>query len=192
MISDKKTFIHLLTNKGVLIFEKDDALRYVGDNLRNDKEIAMICIKSCGLNLRYASDNLKNDKEVVMEAVKQNGKAIVFASPILKENEEILIEAIKNGYINIPPDTEKRHHVKLILERNGHYLRRFEKRYSDDKEMVLAAVTQHGHAKKYASDRLKDDDEILITAISNYPGAKKFLSEKFKYEEKYIKKGLIV
>ena len=124
-----------------------------------------------------------------MEAVKQNGKAIDFASPILKENEEILIKAIKNGYINIPPDTEKRHHVKLILERNGHYLKRFEKRYLDDKELVLAAVTQHGHAIKYASDRLKGDDEILTTAISNYPGAIKFLPEKLKYEEKYIKKA---
>ena len=65
MITDKKTFIHLLTNKGVLIFEKDDALRYVDDNLRNDKEFVMICIKSCGLNLRYASDNLKNDKKLL-------------------------------------------------------------------------------------------------------------------------------
>ena len=148
-----------------------------------------MCVKLYGNNLKYASDNLKNDKEVVMEAVKQNGDAIDFASPILKENEEILIEAIKNGYFNIPLDTDKRHHVKLILERNGHCLGWFGKRYSDDKEMVIVAVTQNGHAIKYASDRLKGDDEILITAISNYPGAIKFLPEKLKYEEKYIKKA---
>ena len=61
MITDKKEFIHLLTVKGVPTFDQICVLNYVDKNLKNDKEVVMMCVKFSGNNLKYDSDNLKND-----------------------------------------------------------------------------------------------------------------------------------
>ena len=37
-----------------------------------------------------------------------------------------------------------------------------------DKSLVLAAVTQDGKALRYASGRMQDDKEVVLAAVSNW------------------------
>jgi hypothetical protein len=50
-----------------------------------------------GLCLMFAHEELKGDKELVYIAIKSKGSALEFASDKLKKDEFICIEAVKNG-----------------------------------------------------------------------------------------------
>ena len=47
----------------------------------------------------------------------------------------------------------------------------------DDKEVVLAAVSNKGLIFKYASKRLRADEEVARAAINNYKDAIEYISD---------------
>ncbi len=61
-------------------------------NLKDNKEFVLKVVALNGEALEYVSDRLKNDKEVVLTALRENPKntnIINFASPAMKQDEEI-------------------------------------------------------------------------------------------------------
>ena len=60
------------------------------------KELSLALVKQNGEALEYVSDELKNDREIVMEAVKQDGCALEYVPNKLRNDKEIVIEAVKH------------------------------------------------------------------------------------------------
>lgn len=54
----------------------------------------------------------------------------------------------------------------------------------NDKEVVLAAVSNDGFAWQYASDALQHDTNIVIVAIQNAPYIQKYLPDNIKEDPK--------
>ena len=67
----------------------------------------------------------------------------------------------------------------LVLKDIGNITSGFFKkqRHNENKQIVLAAVTQNGLALEYASDKLKSDQEIVTAAIQQNSEALKFASK---------------
>ena len=69
---------------------------YASDDLKADKEVALLAVSGRGININYVSDQLKNDKEIVIAAIKNNKIALDLAGDIqydpefLKEIEDLL------------------------------------------------------------------------------------------------------
>ena len=76
--------------------ENKTSLSFASDDLKADKEVALLAVSGRGININYVSDQLKNDKEIVIAAVKNNKRAIDLAGDIqydpefLKEIEDLL------------------------------------------------------------------------------------------------------
>ena len=79
--------------------EDGNALQYVSDELKNDREIVLAAVRNNGCALGYVSDELKNDREFVLAAVRQNGWVLFYVSDELRNDKEILLAAVRqNGY----------------------------------------------------------------------------------------------
>ena len=143
--------------------EYRNILKFIGNNLKGDKEIILEAMKKDGWALKYASKELKNDEEVVMTAIKNisclekfrlfsdegdsyNVRILHYASDELKNNKEFMLKTLK---------------------KDGELLQYASKELKSDKEVVMTAVKQNGWALAYASDELKNDKDIIIEAIKN-------------------------
>ena len=73
-------------------------LHYVSNEIRGNKEIALIVCRRVGLALELVSDALKDDSELVLEVCHQNGWALQFASCKPQADKEIVLTAVSvNG-----------------------------------------------------------------------------------------------
>lgn len=61
-------------------------LNYLYENLTNDKEVVLACVKKSGMNLQYASEHIKNDKEIVFAAITNNSNATIYIGKNLKQD----------------------------------------------------------------------------------------------------------
>jgi hypothetical protein len=72
-------------------------LSYMGKDIQNNKAFVLKAVarKESGEALEYVSDALKKDKEVVLAAVQSNSLAIKFAHTSLKSDREVVLAAAK-------------------------------------------------------------------------------------------------
>lgn len=68
----------------------------------------------------------------------------------------------------------------------GLAIRYASERLRDDRELVMAAVSQHHEALKYASERLRDDRELILAAVSHHWNALKYASERLKDDREVV------
>ena len=59
--------------------------------------------------------------------------------------------------------------------------------YTDDKEVVLAAVKNNGYALQFASPSMKEDKEVVMSAVRNDGSAIQFASGKLRFDHDVIK-----
>lgn len=69
--------------------------------------------------------------------------------------------------------------IKHTLEKDGELLYKFED-YTNDKEVVLAAVGNSGKAIRFASNKLKEDEDVITKAITQDEKAYYYLPKKKK------------
>ena len=113
---------------------------------RDDKEVVMASVASCGVSLEWASHQLRDDKEVVMTAVMNDGKALQWASDELRDDKDVVMAAVTNY---------------------GDALQWTYRRLKSDREVAMAAVLNHGPAFKWTTHVLKDDRDLALTAIKH-------------------------
>jgi len=46
------------------------------ENILEDREILLKCVKNYGISIKYAKDYFKNDQEIVYHAIQNNGLSI--------------------------------------------------------------------------------------------------------------------
>lgn len=93
--NDKELIMMIIKNQRI-----GHILRVLSDELRDDKEIVLLCVKYNGYHLKYASERLKGDKEVVMVAIENDKYAIKNASKELQDDPEIIKLLLGMNIIN--------------------------------------------------------------------------------------------
>ena len=84
----------------------------------------------------------------------------------------------------------EREHVLRTVERNGG-LNLFSKKFSDDKEIVLAAVRHSGAELNYASPRLQNDKDVVLAAVKRSGIALMYASKELQADRDVALQALI-
>ena len=141
-----------------------DALKYVDEKFKADKEVVLEAVRSDARILYYADESLKKDKKIILTALKKNGNSLNYADESLKKDKEIVLTAIKQ---------------------NGGALEYADKKFQDDKKIVLAAIKSkhyyYGGAQQfiqYAGDKIRSDKAFM----------EKHITEKEIFEKYFISK----
>ena len=71
-------------------------LKYASFEMKNNYEIALAAVQTCGRDLQYTSKEMKNNRNIVLEAVQQDAFALKYASYRLQRDNEILLAAYGN------------------------------------------------------------------------------------------------
>lgn len=80
------------------------------------KDQAIAAVTSDGMELKFVSDDLKNDRDVVVAAIKQNGLALEFASVELRAEPDIVVMAAKqNGWAAFMSLDDNLHFDKKVM-----------------------------------------------------------------------------
>ena len=111
----------------------------------------------------YASKRLQNDKEMALAAM-ANGHMYELedASEELKNDNDFMRTAAKSL---------KEAMLARVADVGGYEaLECASEEHKNNKDVVLAAVTQNGCALHLASRRLRDDKDVATAAVENDPG----------------------
>mmetsp|Transcript_42736 Transcript_42736/g.91695 ORF Transcript_42736/g.91695 Transcript_42736/m.91695 type:complete len:465 (+) Transcript_42736:125-1519(+) len=145
------------------------SLQHVSRALRNDREIVLEAVLSCGFELANASEELRDDKEIVMAAVQQHGLALEYAHERWRSDREVVLAAVQRNGKALQFATKwhrnDRDVVLAAVKRSGLALIWASKELQADRDIVLAAVKHRGSALKHAADELKKDPEVVLAAV---------------------------
>jgi len=184
-----KTFLPRITHLGI-VTRDGSKLRYVPQELQNDKEIVIAAVKQNGWALQFASPTLQDDKEVVKAAITQCCFAFQYASSRLCNDKEIVITAVaecgsnlKHASSTLKDDKEV---VTAAIAKNGNYLEYASKRLQDDKELAIEACKRGSNASLYISPRLKEDIDVIFANVQNSYMYFKHLSEELRSNREYV------
>lgn len=186
-----------------VLIENDcvDAIAYFGDDIKDNKKIALKVCERFGLKLKNFSDKLKCDKDVVLKAVNQNGLALEYADNKFKNDAEVCLRAYNStcklfgnvmagGVIECMGEQIKQQigdkniidTLSLIISKQNNYnylSKKLLEKHGDNKDFVLDNLRKDGLLLEFVSDRLKNDKDVVIEALNQNFNACDFVGEKF-------------
>ena len=153
------------------------AYKYLSQDLKNDKEIALLAVESRGFALGDMPKHLRNDDDVVKVAINKFPPSYIFASMRLRKNRQYLELAIKTDFnfeqiYKVMPSILKRdRNICLLATRiNGQNLLSYEEYWGDDKEILLASIQSKkpfAWTLKLANEQLKNDKEFVLKFLKH-------------------------
>jgi hypothetical protein len=162
--------------------------KYLSESYRDNQDIMLYLIKSQPHNYQYVSQKLRSCKTFTMKAlevIKCDAEYIYRNTDVsLKQDKDIILLANSKGNIIIEHKISRELALEIVSA--GVSLQRV-KQYSDDREIVLLAVTNNGSDFQFASDSLKRDEEIIRIALQSSPTMINKLSPKDKLNQEYCK-----
>jgi hypothetical protein len=153
--------------------DSKSSLQHASDDEKNDKAYVMEAVRREGYDLEHASYALRNDPEVVIQAAKHRPMAIKFATQHLQNDRTFFLKAIKeaDGAVLCRAQfdfTDDKEMVLAAMENSKFIgLSHVSKRLCDDFDVVLASVKNRGYTYNYASNRLRTNRDIILAAVSN-------------------------
>ena len=93
---------------------------------------------------------------------------------------------MKRRIHEISTDNNDREVVMAAITQDGSALRYASDKLKNDREVVMAAVKKNGWAFRYASDKLKNDREVVMAAINNTGMALRYASDKLKNDREVV------
>ncbi|MGL6120633.1 MAG: DUF4116 domain-containing protein, partial [Fusobacteriaceae bacterium] len=165
------------------------------DELKNDKEVVLSAVESCGSALEFASDELKNDKEVVLSAVENEATSLQYASKELKSDRDIFEKSIHSACGRIIPINQ----VSSELKRDKELIELMIKKlhYRDDREYDSTISVDYFDCHyglnhfNYISQNLRGNKEYILNIMRNinYPSFEFFdsLSMELKKDKEILK-----
>lgn len=145
------------------------AYKYIGNSLKDNKELAIRALSNYGCLIQYVSPELAKCREMVKVALDQDPFAIKYVDPIFKDDKELILPLLEraNIYKCLGPKLQIDRDVVLgnFSSICGVSLEDVPREFCDDKEIVLKAVKCWCSNIEFASDRLKKDKEIALIAL---------------------------
>ncbi len=115
---------------------------YLGESIKEDKELMRICLMLHPNTLAFCSDEMQDNEETVKQAIAINFDQLYFASNRLKDKEEIILFAFVFEKETLP---------------NANYTLSYASPRLQDKEIiVLMALSIDNYSLRYASPRIQE------------------------------------
>lgn len=76
----------------------ENPFKHINDKFKSDRDVALVFVGVDGYNLQYLSDELKADKDIVYKAVMGKGNAIQYADDKFFDDEQLVMLAIKTNF----------------------------------------------------------------------------------------------
>jgi len=169
------------------------ALEFASKTLQDNDKVVAMAVSTSPDGFRYASKRLRDNFNIVAAAVEIYGLQIIwYASTRFKCNKHLLLTSLRqfnfdeanNAIFCVPPlaalaaldDLSDKAFILEMLQHNGLLLRQY-KQFSDDIEMVTAAVNSVGMSIQYASRRLQANKLIALAAVSNDGSSVEYLAD---------------
>jgi hypothetical protein len=96
---------------------------FCSEEVKNDRDTALVMVNSVRTNLRLLNDELKDDKEFILEAL-QHGDVLEYASERLRDDDDVVLLSVENkpktiGYASDRFKQDKTLMLKLLKENNN-------------------------------------------------------------------------
>lgn len=154
-----------------------EGLSIASERLRNDKEFVRSIIKNSygwKLILKYVGDDIKKDKEIVSEAIYKNWKEIDYVDETIKTDRDVMLSVVSgNGlYLKHLPDNLKRDKeivLNAVKNRSGalEYANEIMKKDIDIAKEIYRRLGSTGLA--YLSKELLSNKQSVLDIISTNP-----------------------
>lgn len=181
---DKDFVLNVIKNGGIVA-------PYLSDRLKDDKETVLKAIEYDMHGIDYASDRLKDDKNFIFKAVELQITSLNYLSDEWKDNKDLIIHAIKlnsnHAYTHASYELQKDRDVVLkMLECstyeknsslvNSNLVNNIKNNFSDDKEVMLMAISLNELFFGHCSKTLQNDKEVVLAAINMDKGVFRYAS----------------
>lgn len=161
-------FIKELLNQGRAIYH------YIKDDLKDDREIIKITLKTCAyvLNKEWYTKNYRDDKELVLIVLANHPHILKSVSPRLLDDRDVVKAALSlfgGQYIYVP---NKFLHDKELVEialtdSNANIYDDLPKIFQDDYQLILNSVKINPYLIKQLPDNYTNDAEIILALFSD-------------------------
>lgn len=158
--TDKALFLEAVKRNG-------GALHFVPDQLKFDRDIVIAAVTQDGTALRHAGI-FAADREIVLIALKQNGAAYEFVAENLKSDEDVILTAVS-------------------ANRNTGAFKLIPKKFQNQKNIALAAVSNDATALEFVSKELQQDFEVVLASVNNYG-----LSLRYAHKALYLDPNIVL
>lgn len=182
-----------------LLHNNQSLFRYASDNLRNDKAYVLDLLsqeyKSIGTLFKYVGDKLKEDREVVTTAVYRKGGNLKFSHEIFQDDEDIVSIAVNtNGYAIRYASPRLKDNKKIGMlaasRTHGSSIEDLSDRLRNDKELILQALNFNDYAFVCASETLREDKDVVEFAMKKNPKLFKYVGHSYKNDLSFIVRQL--
>ena len=150
-----------------------DALFYVGDQLKKNKDFVMRAVSSNGSALKWASKEVKNMPEVVLEAIKQDPNAMFYAGDKVKNDIDFILKAVtvsENILCDIGDSIRKNPSAILkLLKANRHAIGFADETIRYSEAFIRASEIDSAQLRAAACDQLLETlvNEKTSTEVRN-------------------------
>lgn len=168
------------------VARQGDALQWLPDDLRADREIVLVAVQNRGTAFRFASQELRDDKAVILTALEQDVWAFRHVAEDLRRQRDFVLEAVarSGGALRFAAEELRadREVVLTAVQQCDWSFQFAAEELRDNREVVLAVVRLQGSALRYASDWLRGDRAVVLEAVRRCGSALQFASEELRDE----------
>ena len=165
------------------------AVQYVSPKLMADRDFVEGLIRAGNETaFKHASEDLRNDKDMALLAVSKKHFAYAYIGDSLKQDKDVAIAALQSGYYRdgnfsspggwiakeLMADPEIAHYAIETDTFNFTYL---PEAMQHDKEMALKTVELYGHALRLMPDEFKADKDVVMAAVKQRPSDGRIVGE---------------
>ena len=173
------------------------SFKYGAENIRGDKELFELSISGSDRyydNLKFVTDEIGNDKDYIISLVKENSVFLEYANNIMKDDEDVVMAALKskNRYNNTfdfasPRLKNDKNFILMIIDTWAPSCEFMDDTLKNDKEFVLKIIkTKYPDIIRFTPNLLKDQD-IVAEALKRNGALIQFVNPIFKDNEEIVK-----
>lgn len=181
-IYEKKEIIKKLQKDGLCI-------RFLDFNKRDDFELVNIAVMQNGNALYYVSERLKNNKDIIMSAVKSRGNSIVYAA---FQDKEIFREAILNDHTSYEfGKPEYKDEMEILLESmkiSNSNMFQCSERLSNSIEVFKYALKLHNFSLDFCGREIINNKKCVTEAVKLDPNQFRYASYEIRSDKKFVEK----
>ena len=172
------------------------AERYEFDkSLQVDKDVTLTVVKRNPALYQFASEDLKNDVDVALACVKSDGRALRFLNEKLREDESVVLSAVENfcaSFSFAMGNAKKSEAIALaVARRGGETIELLDERFLDDENIANVAVARNPKALKYFSSRVRAIPSIVLQAINKDRTALIYASDEAFRDKAIFEKAIV-
>lgn len=150
--------------------------------LLEDRAFILNAIDVNPMVIQLLDESLRNDKEIVVRALNATYKQ-ERDSTILIETLSDQMRPFAKAYTTIITEEENEEEDQDVVNSN---LQNIVRAFSNDKDLVLAAVARDQYLLQCASDELQNDKNFILTAIEKNSFVLQAVNEEFKKDKEII------